>query len=193
MDLPASHYEHYVSERYTPPMVNDISVPFLHNFQKEAYDLYRSAWPSPLHLRKLSKQGIDVVINFQLTPDLEVPGGPEHLIHIPAIGEYPTREDVIDFLQIINYIRYRESLGEPHKILIHCTFGKDRTGLMAAAYQRVFEDKSLEEVEREYIHFGHADVSYFEELMADPQDVQRFRESAQYLPKEKYLRSFTQI
>ncbi len=191
---PPSHYEWVQEdpqvEEYQPPLPNDIRISSLENFQKEAHDLYRSAQPLPWHLTKLKKNGVDVVINFALFPDLPLKKGPEHLIHIPSLGEYPSVDDVIDFLQVINYIRQREAAGEKHKILIHCIYGKDRTGLMAAAYQRVFEDRSIEEVEREYAYFGHTDFTYFEELFGDPLKVEYFRNLSKETPKEKYLVSF---
>lgn len=188
-ELPQTHYEYYAAE-YAPRYENDLTAPFLRNFAKEAPDLYRSGWPNPLAMAVLGREGVDIVINFAIIPDVPVPGGPKHLIHIPAIGDYPTQQDVIDFLQLINWVRGREAEGESHKMLIHCIWGTDRTGLMTAAYQRVFENKSLSDVETEYAYYGHTDFDYFEAMMGTDDQVEEFRSAAQYPPNEKYLRSF---
>lgn len=200
-EIPESHYEYFAEERgdivnilfpvaiddYKPPMPNDISIPSLNNFQKNAPDLYRSAFPNTKQLIKMARAGIDIVINFSYIPDLPLPGVPRYLVHIPEFGDYPSYEDVVDFLQIVNYIRQKNQGGVKHKMLAHCIFGRDRTGLMIAAYERVFENKSVEEVEKEYAHFGHLEFAYFEEMLGTPEKVHALGILAQKPPKKKYL------
>ena len=114
------------------------------NLHKVSDQLYRSAQPSAVGMRNLSKLGIKTVINLRsFHSDRELlEGSGLDYEHIYMKTWHPEREDVVKFLRI---------MADPKRtpVLLHCQHGADRTGAMSAIYRIVVQGWSKEKALRE--------------------------------------------
>lgn len=138
-------------------------------FLKVSDKLYRGSQPeSDEDYAKLKENGIKTIINLRWDKSVEKSKQSAeslgfNFINVPMRGDgKPTVEDVQKVLNAIN----NKSTGE---VYIHCTFGKDRTGLIAALYRVNEQGWAPEEARKEWIKMGfsvrvlHGLRSYFEE------------------------------
>ena len=121
----------------------------------EAGKVYRSAQPRGMQWRVLQRYGIKTVIN--LRPRAENPrdfeneivackdGGAE-MLNLP-LSAFTTIEDIEQFLRMIRHC------GGP--VLVHCEYGKVRTGDMIAAYRIVVNGWPIEKAWAEIVQFDH--------------------------------------
>ncbi len=132
-----------------------ISIPGVQNAGKINDHLYRGSQPSLNELSELKKLGITTVIDLRA----ESPQTAEQeRIRVEALGlrfqripiggfSNPKDSDLIDFFQVV-----RDSPSQT--VFVHCEFGKDRTGVMIAAYRIAFENWSSNQALSEMMQFG---------------------------------------
>ena len=129
------------------------------NYKKIDNYLSRSAQPDEKNILWLKKQGITDIINFRTMakPDTnfdeksfaEKIGIKYH--HIPSITMYPKKENVGEFLDIVEGIK-----GKNGKVHIHCKAGADRTGMYSYIYERLNNIGSIQDNIQELTeHFWH--------------------------------------
>ncbi|MEO6384545.1 MAG: tyrosine-protein phosphatase [Thermomonas sp.] len=121
----------------------------LPNLQRVDEGLWRSALPrhpDPATLRTL---GIHTVINLRPQADPPWFAGAGIVTRQVGIDTWD-----IDEAQIAQVLRIAIDPAQ-RPVLIHCTHGADRTGLMIAAYRMVVQGWSEAEAEREMIRGGY--------------------------------------
>jgi protein tyrosine/serine phosphatase len=120
--------------------------------------LFRGAQPTPEGIAGLHKLGIDIVVDFRDEPSeikLEkksVESQGMRFVSVPWRGDaLPTNDELVTFFKLLHD-------NPDKKIFIHCEYGKDRTGVMAALYRIAVEhwsaDQSISEM-REF-HYNSA-------------------------------------
>jgi protein tyrosine phosphatase (PTP) superfamily phosphohydrolase (DUF442 family) len=119
----------------TPPPLPPLDAFQLARFDRVDSGVYRSSQPSAAQLRELARRyGIRTVVKLNRGSEPVPPG--VYLIHRPLD---PLREPAPADLQAI----LAEIDSAPKPVLIHCTHGQDRTGLVVALY-RMRHGASLE-------------------------------------------------
>jgi protein tyrosine/serine phosphatase len=125
--------------------------------------LHRGGQPSQNGIMKLSKEGINVIVNLRARNRdkktlSKIPNSRIDSIHVPLLPFRPTESSVIDFLKIFDT---RENI----KVFVHCFHGVDRTGLMCAMYRIVVQgwDKqsAISEMKRNGFHFWQRGILSF--------------------------------
>jgi tyrosine-protein phosphatase SIW14 len=126
------------------------------NFGEVNATLFRGAQPSSSGYTELKKFGIATIVNFRNEKDeiakerAEVEALGMKYVSIPWSGaDMPNNAQVSSFLQLVN--------ADPNqKIFVHCAEGKDRTGVMVAAYRMAYEnwapDKAVQEMYTYHYH-----------------------------------------
>jgi protein tyrosine/serine phosphatase len=106
------------------------------HFSKVNERLWRSAQPE--NVAAFRRLGAKTVINLRYEhddfPDLR--DSDIAYVHIPMVGAYPREEEIVLFLAAV-----RRAMADPAHtpVLVHCEYGKDRTGYAIAAYRIVEE------------------------------------------------------
>jgi protein tyrosine/serine phosphatase len=67
--------------------------------------------------------------------------------------ERPTADEVRERLAMVRALTEKK-----HPVLIHCKYGSDRTGILAAAYRMKVQGWSKEEAVKEMYEYGHSAV-----------------------------------
>jgi protein tyrosine/serine phosphatase len=113
--------------------------------------IYRSAQPSAEGFHNLAKIGVKTVINLRRTVDdspLAVGTGLA-LIHIKITTRHVTDENGAKIALALRALRDAKSTGP---VLLHCTHGADRTGMIAALWRMLYQgwsrDQALEELQQ---------------------------------------------
>ena len=126
------------------------------NFGQVSTGLYRGAEPGERCLAHLAKLGIRMVVNLrdeEDTSDREqseaVTLGMRYL-NIPMSGI--ERPSVAEVQQVLTVIRASEN----QPVFVHCKRGRDRTGVIVAAYRMVHEGWAAERAVQEAKGFGLA-------------------------------------
>ncbi len=113
--------------------------------------IYRSAQPSEEGFRRLAAMGIRTVVNLRETPDdprlLQSLG--LRAVHIPMDARTPPDETQARIF--FDAIDDRRNLP----VLVHCRFGKDRTGVMIGRYRMDREGWSSDSAIAEMRAYGH--------------------------------------
>lgn len=132
---------------------------FWHNSARVADDVYRSNQPTSARLERYAAMGVRSVLNLRGTSKnsfskietrtcerlgIDLTG-----FHIRALV-LPTRERLLELHSVF--------LDLKKPFLIHCKSGADRTGLVAALYLLMIEDRPVAEARRQlhwrYMHFA---------------------------------------
>ncbi len=132
-----------------------ISIRGVHNAGKINEHLYRGSQPSLSDLSELKKLGITTVIDLRAgSPQtaeqerIRVAAMGMRFHHIPIGGfSTPTNSDLLHFFQILHD-------SQSQIVFVHCEFGRDRTGVMIAAYRIAFENWSSDQALSEMLQFG---------------------------------------
>ena len=116
--------------------------------------LFRGAQPSPQGLVELKKMGVTTIV------DLRGNRGPVareraqaeslglHFIDIPVSGwSPPSNEQVAEFLKLFQQ-------DPTQKVFVHCYYGRDRTGVMVAAYRMAQQHWTPDQAVAEMDSFG---------------------------------------
>jgi Tyrosine phosphatase family len=120
--------------------------------------LYRGAQPTPEGFAGLHKLGIDIVVDFRDEPSeikfekKSVESQGMRFVSVPWRGDaLPTNDELVTFFKLL-----RDNPDK--KIFIHCEYGKDRTGVMAALYRIAVEHWSAEQsiAEMKEFHYDRA-------------------------------------
>ncbi len=128
------------SDSPSPAVAKKISIPGVHNAGEVTDHLYRGSQPILTQLPELKKLGVTTVVDlraeFPSTTEQErrqVEALGMHFVSIPIDGfSNPKPSDLAAFFQLLR-------VSPPETIFVHCQFGKDRTGVMIAAYRIVIE------------------------------------------------------
>jgi protein tyrosine/serine phosphatase len=137
---------------------------------------WRSAQPTPHHIRALKRRGLRTVLNLRgerLAGDYWLEEAVCQRKGIKLVNfqiksrSAPTREQVRAARDLFDEIEY--------PVLMHCKSGADRVGLMSALYRHFKEGAPIEEAKKElslrYGHFRQADTGildrFFERYLED--------------------------
>lgn len=127
------------------------------NFARVNTSFYRGAQPTPEGFKQLKSMGVKTIIDFRsyhsTMKEVEAAGLTPVEIPIKAdLGSTPPDEAAIK--------RYFEVVLDPAKqpVYIHCAFGKDRTGTMAALYRMEIDGWTPDEAIQEMQSFGYHDI-----------------------------------
>jgi tyrosine-protein phosphatase SIW14 len=136
-----------------PPMAERIDAgPGVENVGRVAPGLYRGSRPTSAGLDALQKLGIKTIINLRhYHGTSEEAGcrrrGIDYVRIVTASSREPRDEDVRKFLEIVT-----NPARQP--VYFHCWRGKDRTGVMAAAYRMAVQGWTLDQAVAEMDAFG---------------------------------------
>ncbi len=119
--------------------------------------LWRSGQPHPLQVKGLAKAGIRTIINLRGARDcasffLEEQACQRHGIILVNVAleskRPPSREKITELAHLFSTI--------PYPALMHCKSGADRTGLAAALYLLIHDNKPLAEAQQQLsLRYGH--------------------------------------
>lgn len=117
-----------------------IENPHLENFHKVSDSLYRSAQPSADGFKELQRMGIRTIINLRKLHSDEEALKDTNLRYeeIEMTAAFPLDEQTAKFLRIV-------SKKENGPFLVHCQYGSDRTGTMAALYRMIIQGWSKDD------------------------------------------------
>jgi protein tyrosine/serine phosphatase len=132
-------------------------VPGLENFARMNFHLYRGAQPTEEGFRQLKAMGVKTVIDFRSyhSTKKQVEAAGMTPVEIPLKADLgsvpPTDEELKRFFEVV--------LDPAHQpVYIHCAFGKDRTGTMAAAYRLEVDGWTADEALQEMEAFGYHNI-----------------------------------
>ncbi len=102
---------------------------------------------------KLKENGIKTIINLRWDKSVEKSKKQAELlgfnfINVPLRGDERPAEDNVE--KVLKEINKKEN----GKVYLHCTYGKDRTGLIAAMYRVNEQSWSPESAQKEWIEMG---------------------------------------
>jgi len=115
------------------------------NFAKVSDALYRGGQPDAQGFARLKAMGVRTVVSLR-TFDLDRPllkGLGLKYVHISFKAGHPEDKDVVAFLKVVT-----DPANQP--VFVHCKWGADRAGMMAAVYRVVVQgwarDQALDEM-----------------------------------------------
>lgn len=121
----------------------------LPNLQRVDDGLWRSALPRSPDAYMLNALGIHTVVNLRPQHDPPWFAGGGITTHHVGIDTWD-----VDQSQILQVLRIAIDPAQ-RPVLIHCTHGADRTGLMVASYRVIVQGWSKQEAAREMIRGGY--------------------------------------
>ena len=106
--------------------------------------IYRSAQPSAAGFQNLAKIGVKTVINLRRTVDDSplAQGTGLALIHIKITTRHVTDENGAKIVLALRALRDAQSTDP---VLLHCTHGADRTGMIIALWRMLYQGWSRAE------------------------------------------------
>ncbi len=130
--------------------------------------LFRGALPSDEDFEELQTLGVKTVLNLQSSDEPVVPledfGFRALNVPLPALMLRPPAAEMSEIVEILQDAR-------SYPLMVHCRFGKDRTGLVVALYRVLIEGVSPEIAYQEMLTNGfhrHAQLglkcAFFEAL-----------------------------
>jgi tyrosine-protein phosphatase SIW14 len=122
----------------------------------EAGAIYRGSQPQTTEdYQKLKSMGIKTIINLRWDASVtksnqEASAHRFHFLNFPIKAtDYPNNNQIQEIFEVLNDSRN-------HPIFIHCQFGKDRTGLVAALYRVLYQNWKPQQARNEWIQMGFA-------------------------------------
>ena len=119
------------------------------NLCKLSDDLYRSGQPTAEGMVNLEEMGVKTIVNLRfLNSDRErLEGTGLGYVHINMEAWDGDQEEAVEFLRVVS---------DPDRVpvLVHCSYGADRTGAMCAVYRIAVQGWSKEEAIREMTQGG---------------------------------------
>jgi hypothetical protein len=110
--------------------------------------LYRSAQPDAVGLADLIAMNVGTIFKLnEGNDDLDYTGV---LIKRPLAGWSPWYDTKL----IVGICDEIEAALQVHNVLVHCTHGRDRTGLVCAAYRLLFDKATYAVVQTERDNYG---------------------------------------
>jgi tyrosine-protein phosphatase SIW14 len=132
-------------------------IPGVENFARVNPTLYRGGQPTEEGLKQLKAMGIKTVIDFRshhsTRKQVEAAGMTPVEIPLKAdLGSVPPDDDALK--------KFFEVVLDPARqpVYIHCAFGKDRTGTMAAVYRLEVDGWTPDEALQEMEAFGYHNI-----------------------------------
>ena len=132
-------------------------VPGIENFARVNPTLYRGGQPTDEGLRHLKAMGVKTVIDFRShhSTKKQVEAAGMTALEIPLKADLesvpPGDEALKAFFKAV-----LDPARQP--VYIHCAFGKDRTGTMAAVYRLEIDGWTPEEAMQEMEAFGYHNI-----------------------------------
>jgi tyrosine-protein phosphatase SIW14 len=138
-----------------PHLATKFVVPGIPNAGKISDRLYRGAQPRVESLSALKQLGVTTILDLRAEDPSAAKQESEraealgmHFVRIPIGGfSNPAATQLAEFFTLL-----RET--PPQTIFVHCEFGKDRTGVMIAAYRIALENWTVEQALSEMNAFG---------------------------------------
>jgi protein tyrosine phosphatase (PTP) superfamily phosphohydrolase (DUF442 family) len=122
----------------------------LGNFHEVAPGFYRSAQPSQDGYAQLAKMGVKTILTLKSNGDQESRDAGARGIHVenvPMSGfSAPSFEEMDRALDVV--------ASAPKPLLVHCQYGKDRTGFVVASYRVTVEKKPVDAAVQEAYDYG---------------------------------------
>src|SRR5260221_3285567 len=132
-------------------------VPGVENFARVNPGLYRGGQPTEEGFKQLKAMGVKTVIDFRSfhTTKKQVEAAGMTPVEIPIradLGSVPPDDEALK--------KFFEVVLDPARqpVYIHCAFGKDRTGTMAALYRLQVDHWSPDEAIQEMEAFGYHNI-----------------------------------
>jgi protein tyrosine/serine phosphatase len=148
---------HESSNNEKHAMARRLEVEDLNNFAEVTPNLYRGAQPSSKGLHKLSKMGINIVVDLRGDRAGER-AAVEKLgmtyVAIPWHCPFPKDEAFAKFIALTR-------ANPSKKIFVHCRLGDDRAGMTIASYRMAEQGWSAEEAMNEMESFGFTRSHHF--------------------------------
>ncbi len=125
---------------FSRPRAERIHNQHLRNFHKVSDNFYRSAQPSAPGFKELERLGIRTIINLRSRRSDKAALNNTNLRYeeIKMVAAFPDEQQVLKFLRVV-------SNKENGPFLVHCHYGSDRTGTMAAIYRIFLQGWSKDE------------------------------------------------
>jgi protein tyrosine/serine phosphatase len=108
---------------------------------------YRNAQPDEHGFKVLEELGVDMIHQLNGDSDSQYWHRMLRSRNMATFGDFTK-----DVLEAVEQIQTDLDLGRV--IDLHCTHGRDRTGVTAAAWQILKDGRTFEEVEEERLHYG---------------------------------------
>jgi protein tyrosine/serine phosphatase len=118
-------------------------------------NLFRCAQPDTLGFQTLEALGVKVVVKlndtkeFPDTLERELYHGEISFLDLPRLFEVPPKDKLTGIVELIH-----DYLAQGKSVLVHCTHGIDRTGLVIGAYRIIHQNWSMDEVLAERKAYG---------------------------------------
>jgi protein tyrosine/serine phosphatase len=131
-------------------MARRLEVADLNNLAEVTPNLYRGAQPSSKGLKKLTKMGIDIVVDLRgnrAGERAQVEKLGMTYVAIPWHCPFPKDEAFAKFIALTR-------ANPSKKIFVHCRLGDDRAGMTIASYRMAEQGWSAEEAMNEMQSFG---------------------------------------
>ncbi len=144
-----------LSDLPLPTSAKKISIRGVHNAGMINDHLYRGSQPNLNDLSELKKLGVTTIVDLRAeSPQTaeqeriraEALGMRFHRIPIGGFSN-PNDSDLLRFFQVLHD-------SPAQTVFVHCEFGRDRTGVMIAAYRIAFENWSSDQALSEMMQFG---------------------------------------
>lgn len=119
------------------------------NLYRVSDGLYRSGQPNEEGFQNLAKIGVKTIVNLRATHSDagKIGSTPLEYVSLPTVVWEADEAALLAFLRVA---------ADPTKrpVLVHCTYGADRTGAAVALYRMVIEGWSREDAIREMVDGG---------------------------------------
>jgi len=140
------------------------SIHDIRNFKRIDKYISRGGQPTKEQLLDLQKDGVKHIINFRTlyVPFIDFVEEEEakklgiNYVSMPLISKNgPSEKNVSDFFELTD-----KAKSKNEKIFIHCAWGKDRTGIMAALYKVKNGLDTITNCAKEMIEMGHDNIRF---------------------------------
>jgi tyrosine-protein phosphatase SIW14 len=142
---------------FAPPFLHAHQIP---NFKQVHEFLFRGGRPSVSDLRDLKKMGIKTILNLEndryvVSEEKKVAAAYKlNYISIPTASFFAPSDSKVDTVLSV--------LQDPrnYPIFIHCTHGRDRTGMMMGLYRVEVEGWQADAAYNEMLDFGFRKILF---------------------------------